>query len=158
MARRRLTAIHVLAGLACAGFALVVLGSFLPWFRSGGVLRNSYETTALIGHLAMFENPLLNAALRAWIAVPLLCTACAALYLLRLFRSAATLSIVLAIIVGTVSAVMAVQDGGTQDLVGIATAGPWTTTVGAITTLIGGIGILAAKPGGTARPRTEKSR
>ncbi|OZM72516.1 hypothetical protein CFN78_15460 [Amycolatopsis antarctica] len=144
--------------MCCAGLVTVVAGTFLPWFRSGGVLRNSYETIALADHFALFGDAALAVVFRSWIAVPLATTACLALYALRLFRTAATLSAVLAIVVGTVALTLAVESGGTGGPIGLASAGPWTSTAGAITALIGAVGAAIATRGRNRSTDTPRNR
>jgi len=158
MQRKRLSTAYAFAGLSCAGLVAVVLGSFLPWFRSGGVLRDSYETAALAGHFTLGAGTFVEVALRSWIAVPLLSAGCVVAYALRLFRTAATFTAVLAIFVGTVALVTAVQGSEAQGYIGVATGGPWTSSAGAITALIGAIGTAVTNPGRNRTTQISKNR
>jgi hypothetical protein len=64
----------VLAGplLTTAGAAAVVIGSFLPWLRSGHRGRSSYEMYRLARHLGFADGFLARAGVALWPAVPLL--------------------------------------------------------------------------------------
>ncbi|MET0144609.1 MAG: hypothetical protein ABW328_07495 [Ilumatobacteraceae bacterium] len=65
---RRAPAVAVMG----AGVGLAVLGSFLPWVRTGGRRRNSYDLFAIVGRLGFAPDGLGAAALRWWPLVPLL--------------------------------------------------------------------------------------
>lgn len=140
-AARILTA-RILTVGACAGLVCVVVGTFLPWFRSGTVQRNSYETAALVDHFALFDNPVVSVALRCWVGVPLLSAACFGLYVLGISRTAATLTLLSTAVVGTTAGVTVVQDGGADGLIGVLPSGPTTTIVGAAMAAVGALGVL----------------
>ncbi|MFC4003436.1 hypothetical protein ACFS2C_16685 [Prauserella oleivorans] len=149
MPTSRPTAAHVSAVVSSLGLVVAVTGSFLPWFRSGEVERNSYQAAGLVDRFALLDNPFATGALAAWGAVPLLCALCVALFATRLLRVGATTTVLLAIVVGTVSLLATVQRSDGEGVIGITPAGPLTTTTGMGIALLGGLGVL-----GTAwRPR-----
>ncbi len=51
---------------------MAVLGSFLPWLRSGAVDRSSYEIFELIDRLGFSPDGIIGWAVRLWPLVPLL--------------------------------------------------------------------------------------
>jgi len=51
---------------------VAVLGSFLPWLRSGAVDRSSYEIFELIDRLGFSPDGVIGWAVRMWPLVPLL--------------------------------------------------------------------------------------
>lgn len=138
----RPTSRYPLAVLTSAGLAVIVLGSFLPWSRSGNVPRNSYESAGLADHFALVDSDFLAVTLRAWIAIPALGALCVALLVVRLDRTAGALSLIVSTLAGTPAGILAVQASDPAGLVGIAPAGPITSLAGSIIALIGALGIL----------------
>ena len=120
--------------LATCGLVLIVVGTFLPWLRSGTVTRNSYQAAGAIRDV-LEPGPLAGAALRVWPAVSLACALAVALYLLAL----RTLAAVLVVLLVAVAAAAAV---------GTLVSGPYGTVAAAPTgpavTLAGGAIALAA--------------
>ena len=55
-----------------AGAVITVVGSFLPWVRTGGRRRNSYDLFAIVGRLGFAPDGVAATALRWWPIVPLL--------------------------------------------------------------------------------------
>ncbi|HVV10634.1 hypothetical protein [Amycolatopsis sp.] len=138
---------------ATTGLIVLVAGTFLPWFHSGNVQRNSYQTAGVADRLSLLHNEFAAALLHGWIAVPLLSAVFAGLVVLGLRKTGATLTMLLAISVGTIAAMALVQGGG--GLIGITPAGPVTTLAGAIVALAGALGGLFT---GTGRRRRIASR
>ncbi|HZE50496.1 MAG TPA: hypothetical protein VE074_13090 [Jatrophihabitantaceae bacterium] len=140
--------------LGVAGLVTALIGTFLPWLRSGQVHRNSYTSFGLLRRLIGFHG-VAEVLIRAW---PLLGMACALVVLVAvagLLRAAA----LLALLVGAWSAAIA---GGAlaHDPVGnvrIDTLGPIVTVVGATTTITAAILTLISQvshqTGGTRRDR-----
>jgi hypothetical protein len=58
--------------VATAGGLLALVGTFLPWLRSGTRRRNSYEIFALVDRLGISESSLVGWGVRLWPVVPLL--------------------------------------------------------------------------------------
>jgi hypothetical protein len=123
-----------------AGLAAVVIGSFLPWLHSGRATRNSYATDGAVRRLLDVSGPV-DAALRAWPFVSLLCAVAAALLLLGRTGLGAALALVAAVAAGGVAA-WALASGG-RGIVRPAVLGPAVTVAGAIITVFG---VLACAP------------
>jgi len=134
---------RVAAGISSAGLITLVAGTFLPWFRSGTVGRHSYRAAGLAERFELFDNGFVSAALRIWFAVPLLSAVAIGLMVLGLVRTGATVTVLIAISVGTVALLGTVQSGNTGGLVGISHTGPVTTLAGAIIALAGSLGAFA---------------
>jgi hypothetical protein len=135
----RTVAARLGAGAAAAGLAILVLGTFLPWLRSGSVLRDSYQSAGALRGLIGGLNDQASALLAGWPAVIPCCAVCVAGYALGLRRSAAVLGLVVAATVGTAAGLVAVQAGGPDSLVAPVTTGPAVTLTGATIVLIGAI-------------------
>src|SRR4051812_31922194 len=58
--------------VATAGALLALVGTFLPWLRSGTRRRNSYEIFALVDRLGISESSLVGWGVRLWPVVPFL--------------------------------------------------------------------------------------
>ncbi|WP_216204886.1 hypothetical protein [Amycolatopsis aidingensis] len=145
MRTARPTGAYLAAACAAAGLVGVVVGSFLPWFGSGSVSRTSYQAAALLGRLDLFDNALVDLALRSWVAVPLLCAGSVALFALGLFRTAATCTLVLGAVVGTIGMVCAVQGteaGSAAGGVAVLIPGPVTSTAGSAAAVLGALGVF----------------
>ena len=54
------------------GSVVAVIGTFLPWLRSGAADRSSYELFALVDRLGFSPDGYVGWALRLWPLVPLL--------------------------------------------------------------------------------------
>ena len=128
------------AGLGAVGLALVVIGTFLPWSRSGTTYRNSYASLGVLRELG-FIGGLVN----AWVAMIPVVAIAIAVYALGLRRSGAIVAAILSIIMGTISGVAAVQGGDEGSLIGIASSGPTTTLVGAALALLGAVVVLVTQ-------------
>lgn len=130
------------AGVATAGVAVLVIGTFLPWLRSGTVLRDSYQSAGALHDLVSGLNATAGAVLGAWPVVILCCAVCVAGYALGLRRSAAVLGAIVSLIVGTAAGVVAVQPGATDSVVGPVPTGPVVTLVGATIMLAGAMTVV----------------
>ncbi|MEU6641605.1 hypothetical protein ABZ863_03560 [Saccharomonospora sp. NPDC046836] len=143
MPATRPLAARAFAAVSTLGLLVGAAGTFLPWLRSGTVERNSYQVAGLVEHFALLDNAFAAATLAVWVAVPLCCAACAGLHALRLPRTAAGATTLLAIIVGTVSLLATVQSTGDRGFIGVTAPGPVTTTAGMAIALAGALGTLA---------------
>lgn len=139
------------AVVAVGGLVVLVVGTFLPWLRSGTVLRDSFQAVGALRDLVGVG--LAGAVLAAWPAVVPACAVCAALYALRLRRTSGVVCCVLTLMVGTAAGIASVQPGDTGALVGVATTGPVVTLVGATLALAGAITVVMGPHGGQARTR-----
>lgn len=153
---------YVFAGVVTAGLAVAVAGTFLPWLRSGTVERDSYQVAGVVDHFDLLDNVFATAALKSWIALPLLATGCVLLLVLRRLRTGAALAGALAIIVGTVSVLAAIQAGsadGGGALFGVTAAGPVTTAAGMTFVLCGALGVfVSARHHGATTTRSGMQR
>jgi hypothetical protein len=133
--------------VAGTGLVVVVVGTFLPWSRSGMTYRNSYASLGVLRELGF-----VGGVVTVWVAmIPLVAVVIAA-YALGLRRSAAGVATVMSILLGTISGVAAVQGSDEGSLIGIASSGPTTTLVGAVLALLGAVVVLVTQrkrsPGG----------
>ena len=144
--RSRQVTIQVTGAATCgAGLVLVAIGTFLPWFKSGAVLRSSYDTIGIARTLHLDESSPLRLALDAWTMVVPVVTLCVAAYAFGLRRTAATIAAILAIICGTIGGIAAVGSSGDDVALGIASTGPTVTAVGGVLALLGVIAIFAGQ-------------
>ncbi|GLZ36802.1 hypothetical protein Acsp05_04270 [Actinokineospora sp. NBRC 105648] len=117
---------------------------FLPWLRSGTVLRDSFEVIGVITSLGFLDGDVLELLLYAWFGVIPLVTLSVVAYALGFRRVSATISVVTAIISGTVSGGATVEGGGGDSPLGIAAAGPTTTLIGSVLAVLGAVGIVVS--------------
>ena len=66
-----------------AGIAVLVLGTFLPWLRSGRATRNSYEATGAVRRL-VHPPGVLDDLFRIWPLLGAVCALAVAVYVLGL--------------------------------------------------------------------------
>jgi hypothetical protein len=128
------------AGLGAVGLVLMVAGTFLPWSRSGMTYRNSYESLGVLRELG-FIGGLVN----VWVGVIPVAAVTIAVFSIGLRRSAAIVTTVLSIIMGTISGVAAVQGADEGSLIGIASSGPTVTLVGSVLALLGAVVVLVTQ-------------
>jgi hypothetical protein len=117
----------------CAGLAVIVVGTFLPWLRSGRATRNSYATDGAVRRLLHVDGGL-DAALRAWPFLSLACAVAAALVVLGRHRFGAGVAGLVALCAGAVAAGALLTSS--RGLLRPATAGPAVTLAGSILTLL----------------------
>ncbi len=126
------------ASVAATGLVLVIAGTFLPWLRSGVVLRDSYQSAGALRALA--GGGASGVLLNAWLMVIPVCGLCIALYALRLRRVSAGLGCVVAGVVAVVAIVAHSNDWGA--LIKAVATGPAVTLAGAMLALVGSAAIL----------------
>jgi hypothetical protein len=131
--------------LTAVGLVAVGIGTFLPWVKSGTVLRDSYQSIAVIRTIKVLDGSPLAFVLDAWTLLIPAITLCVVVYALGLRRSAATISAAVAIISGTVAGSATVVGGGEEVRLGISSTGPVTTLIGSVLTLVGVVGIFAGR-------------
>jgi hypothetical protein len=119
-------------------------GAFLPWVRSGSVLRNSYRTIGSIRNLVPGGDGPVGVLWDAWAGLPLLAAACVLLFLVGLRRTAAGFAVLFSAMAGTVSAFAVVQGGSSGSPVQIVLVGPVVTLGGAVLALVGAAGVFTA--------------
>jgi len=132
----------VALGVSLVGVAVVVVGSFLPWARSGSRWRSSYQLLAVADRLGFTSGGLERWGVRLWPVVPLLGAAALAAALHHRLAGA-----VLAAIVGAYALVLvwrvavAPLPGG---------AGLAVTAVGAMMAVVGAVVAMLLRPKGKA--------
>jgi hypothetical protein len=137
--------------LGGAGLLTMVLGTFLPWLRSGEVQRNSYASFGLLRRLIGFHGPA-ETLLRGW---PLLGAVCALVVVLAaagLLRVAALLALLVAAWAAAVSGGALAR--GPAGSVRVENLGPIVTITGAVATAAAAIVVLVLRVGRAARDRT----
>ena len=140
------TPVAIAAGaLTAAGLVAVGIGTFLPWVKSGSVLRDSYQSIAVIRTIKVLDGSPLALVLDAWTLLIPAITLCVVVYALGFRRSAATISSIVAIISGTVAGSATVLGGGEEVRLGISNTGPVTTLIGSVLALVGVVGIFAGR-------------
>lgn len=127
---------------AVAGLAVVAIGGFLPWVRSGAATRSSFEAAGVLDRLGPDDVPLLDVVLAGWIAIPLVCVITVGLFVTGLTRTAAAFGLIVALLAGTAGLVLTVSGPGGSSAVSVATTGPLTTCLGGVLALGGCLGAL----------------
>lgn len=144
MAERLAVPTRVFAVTCVAGLIAAAVGTFLPWFSSGGVQRDSYQAAALADALGLMENSPASLLPHVWVGVPLLSAVCAGLFALGLVRTAAVATLPLATLVGTVSVLALVQAAARTGPVTVTATGPATTTTGMTIAMLAALGVLTS--------------
>jgi len=134
------------------GLVVAAGGTFLPWFRSGEVSRDSYEIVGLGLRLGITDDTFLRGVLASWSAVPVVCAVCCVLFALRVDRTAAVLAGCSACVIGTAAVFFLVQGATTETSLAIVRTGPLTSVAGAAVALLAACGVFVMKRR-EARPR-----
>ena len=130
------------AGLACAGLVLMVVGTFLPWIRSGSVGRNSYSATGLLRRL-LDATGLLAFALDAWAFLALVAAVAVGAVVAGLRRTGAAAILLLALLTGAVAvATFRAPAGGD---ISTERVGPIVTIAGGAVSLFGAMPMLTLR-------------
>jgi hypothetical protein len=114
--------------LATVAAGVAVVGTFLPWVRSGTRRRNSYDVFAIVERLGYSASSAVGWCLKLWPLFPLLAVVAVTALWLRWIRTAAVIASLTAVAGGVVA--IAVVRAGRSGLVSAA-YGPWVTIVGA---------------------------
>jgi hypothetical protein len=133
------------AWVAAAGLAVLIAGTFLPWLRSGVVLRDSYQSVGALR--ALVSGGVADTLLNAWLLVIPVCGLSVALYALRLRRVSAALVCLVSAVVGTAAALVVVQRADPGALIAASATGPAVTLAGATAALVGAIAVVAGPHG-----------
>ena len=123
---------------------MVLLGSFLPWVRTGSRDRNSYDVFRVVGRLGFAPDGPAATALRWWPLVPLLTIGAVVAVWWGWVRIGGAVGILAATYAGGVG--LAVWGAPATELVDIG-AGPALSSVGAAALLGGSIAGLAVGVG-----------
>ncbi|GAA4421742.1 hypothetical protein GCM10023148_22610 [Actinokineospora soli] len=143
--RARITAAVGLLGLVTA-----VVGMFLPWLRSGAVLRDSFEVVGVIETLGFLRGDALEWLLYAWYALVPVITLSIAAYALGARRVGATFALLATIILGTIAGGARVEAGdGGDGAVVITATGPTVSLIGAALALAAALVTLIGERGRT---------
>lgn len=124
---------------------MVAIGTFLPWLKSGAVLRDSYQSISAIRTIGIIRDSPLNLVIDAWTMIVPVVTLCVAAYAFGFRRSAATIALVVAIFCGTIGGGAAVESSGDEASLGIAGTGPMVTLIGGVLALLGAIGVFIGR-------------
>ena len=131
------------AAVGGGGLVLLVAGTFLPWLRSGSVVRNSYQTVGIARRLTALGEGVLGAATAVWPAVGIAATLCAAVYVMGARRTSAVGALLLAVVVGTVATLAMVLLPGSESTIRVIAIGPVVTLCGAVLAVVGALTLLA---------------
>lgn len=131
--------------ITAVGLVTLVTGMFLPWFRSGAVLRDSFQMVGVIQTLGFLRGDVLELLLYVWFGLVPVVTLGVVAYTFGLYRTGATICVLLAIFTGTISGVATVESGGEESSLGIAGTGPTVTLIGSLVALIGAVGIFVSR-------------
>lgn len=137
------------AALGLLGFATAAVGMFLPWLRSGTVLRDSFELAGVIQSLGFLRGDALELLLYAWYGLIPVITLSIAAYALGARRVAATFGLASAIILGTIAGGARVEAGSGAGLVGITAIGPTVSLIGAALAVTAALVTLVGERGRT---------
>jgi hypothetical protein len=141
---------------ATVGAAVLLVGTFLTWLRSGATERSSYDVFDLVDRLGFSEGGLVGWALRLWPLLPLLLVLTVIAWWFPASGSGwtatrAALTLVASLYAGAVA--VAVVNAPDVALFSVG-AGPIVTLVGAIV-MLAGLGLsafTATRRGPAARP------
>lgn len=131
---RRGPAVAVMA----AGALVTIVGTWLPWVRSGSALRNSYDVFALIDRLGFSSGELVGRGLRLWPLVPLLVIGAAVLAWWGWAGAGAAVGVVGAVYAGGVALAVITADAPAVEI----RPGATVTVAGSVVLLLGSIGVV----------------
>jgi hypothetical protein len=131
---RRGPAVIVMA----VGAVVMVTGSLVPWVRTGGARRNSYDLLPLVDRLGFAPDGPAEAALRWWPLIPLLAAVAVVATWWGWPRAGGAVGVVAALYGGGVGLAVSRADA---DLVRIE-AGATATLVGAVILVAGSIAAI----------------
>jgi hypothetical protein len=138
--------------VATIGGVVALIGTFMPWLRSGALRRNSYEILSLVERLGISQSSLVGWGVRLWPIAPLLlaCAVTSQWFPMRWITGPTAL--VAVVYVGGVAA--AVESASAPSLVAVE-YGPVVTILGAALLAAGGIttGAVSAMHRGIREPR-----
>jgi hypothetical protein len=127
--------------LGGAGIVVLVVGTFLPWLRSGRSERNSYETGGALRRLLELHGAL-DTAVSAWPFAGLLCAAVIAVFAFGRPRCAAALALLTGLATGAVAVAALLVDG--NSFVRPLMLGPSVTILGATIVVVAATLVLTS--------------
>jgi hypothetical protein len=110
-----------------AAAVVTLVGTFMPWLRSGATNRSSYDLLGMLRRLGIAPNGVVSTFVHWWPVVPLLITAAVVAAWWRWTAAAAVAAAMAAIYSGVVAIAMIVAARRTIITVG---SGPWVCIVG----------------------------
>ena len=113
--------------LATVGALVAIVGTFLPWLRSGERRRNSYDIFSLVDRLGISQSSIVGWGVRLWPLVPFLLVLTVVLLWFASRAPAAAVAAVTVLYASTVS--VAVHRAPTRSLVSVE-SGPLVTLCG----------------------------
>jgi hypothetical protein len=131
------------------GLITAVTGMFLPWLRSGSVMRDSFEVVGVIQTLGFLRGDALEALIYVWFALIPVITLSIAAYALGARRVGATFALLPTIIIGTIAGGARVEADSGAGSVGITATGPTVCLIGAALALVAALGTLIGERGRT---------
>jgi hypothetical protein len=140
--------------LATSGALVALLGTFVPWLRSGTRRRNSYDIFSLVDRIGFSRSGAVGWGLRLWPIVPfLLAVAVTLQWFPRRWLTPASAGFV-AVVVGGVA--LAVRSAPTTSFIA-AQEGPIVTLVGAVLLAAGALLTGSARHRETGAPRAARA-
>ena len=125
------------------GLITSIVGTFLPWLKSGMTTRDSYEVLSL-RDLAGLDGVAGTVVTSVWVGLTPLAMIAVVLYVVRFRLFAACGGLLFGTIGGTVALLATVQGDSKGALVGISISGPVVTLAGAVLTIVGAITVLTS--------------
>jgi hypothetical protein len=122
------------------GAALAIVGALLPWIRTGGRSRNSFDLFRIVRDLGFAPDGVAAAVIRGWPVVPLLAVVGVVAAWWGWARPGGVIGIVAAVYAGAVG--VAILAAPTRGRVLARAIGPTVTTVGGVALLAGSIAVL----------------
>ncbi len=115
--------------------AVVLVATFLPWLRSGGTTRSSYELLGLLDRLDIAPDGPVSSLVRWWPVVPLVVTLAVVLAWWRRWLASFAAASVAVLYAGGVGSALAVGARGTPIRLG---SGPWLSAAASVVFLLTG--------------------
>lgn len=140
------------AAIVGLGLVGVVAGSFLPWVVSGQVRRSSYAITGVVDRLDIAGDGLLGTLVGLWPFFGPLCVVPVIAGVLRWWRTAGIISVLLGLISGAlaVSALLFAARRPAAASVSLHPLGPSVMAAGAVLLAAGGVALVVV---GSTRPK-----
>jgi hypothetical protein len=131
--------------IATLGGLVALVGTFLPWLRSGTRDRTSYEIFALVDRLGISQSSVVGWGVRLWPVVPFVLVLAVALQWFPRKWIGGAAVLVAVVYAGVVS--NEVRSASSNSLITIET-GPLVTLVGAVILAAGGVIALFTRSAG----------
>lgn len=138
---------HIATVVALAGLTILIAGTFLPWLVSGEVRRNSYEIVGVINRLGLLASGPGSVLAAVWPFLGPTCILPVLAGLLRWWRTAGVLCVLLGVtcaVLAGMALVLAV--GRSAAGVSLDPVGPVTVLLGSVIAITGGALLVARAP------------